>query len=101
MLLLGITSMVLGIAFLLIFIGTYGLVIFVAPYSKWVRHLVELIMGTNLAALNRPLNTTPWWKLLRSSVLVVIRVGLIVTGVLVLLRVGFLGQNLIWLLLHR
>jgi len=101
MVVLGIVSIGLGISFLLIFIGVYGLIIFMIPYSKPIRHLVEVILGADLALLNRPIDTTPWWKLLSSLLLIFLRIGMIVAGILVFLAQGFKGQNLIWLLFYR
>ena len=100
-LLLGFISLVLGLAFILIFIGIYGLVIFITPYSQRMRHLVELLVGADLSALERPISTTPTMTLITSLILVVIRIGCIVMGVLMLHGMGFNEQNIIWLILHH
>jgi hypothetical protein len=100
-LLLGLISLVLGLAFVLIFIGIYGLVIFITPYSHRIRHLVEFFVCADLSVLDRPIRTTPTMTLLTSLILVVIRIGCIVIGVLMLHGMGFNEQNIIWLILHH
>jgi hypothetical protein len=98
MLILGVVSFSLGIAFILIFIGTYGLVIFIMPYSKLIRHFVELLLSADLSAISHPIYPTPWST---SLLFIVFRVILIILGILLLHNLGFKGQNIIWLILHH
>lgn len=101
MVLLGIVALSLGYAFLFIFMGLYGFIIFATPYSEPIRHIMEAIFSTDFSKIKRPISSTSPNMLLTSLFLIVIRLGLIVAGIYVLYRVGFKDQNLFWLILHH
>lgn len=97
-LLVEVSALLAGIAFFLIIHGLVFAVLFLAPYSAFVRRLFGKVFGSpfRLPVVNK----LTWWQWVDFLLKMSIAIASIGSGIWALVRFGFYGQNFIYLAIN-